>query len=142
MFREISVKFWSVSESSVSRKFGKSRTRRNSIFLGNFRFLNCLSQFKSIINKNQQNYTYLKGLLANCSKLHPNLLWSFEKFVDRNCLKRLKFREIVCLWNFRNYANFAKFFTEIDRNVLRNFTKFRWFRNFGANLKSNQAHGF
>ena len=104
MFCEISVKFRSASESSVSWNFGKFRTRRNSWIFCNFRFLNCLSHFKSIINENQRNYTSLEGLFANCSKLQPNLLWNFEDFVDRNCRKRQKFCEIFCFRNFRNYA--------------------------------------
>ena len=82
----------------------------------NFRFLDCLSHIKSIIDENQQNYPPLMGLFANYSKLQPNLLWSFEKFVDRNRRKRPKSAfetsEII--------RNFAIRLTETDRKVSRN----------------------
>ena len=100
MFREISVKCWSVSECSISRNFSQGGIR--NLFC-NFRFLNFLSHFKSIFNENQQNYTSLKCMFVN-------LMWSFEKFVDRDCRKLLKFREIVCFRNFQNYAKFRKMF--------------------------------
>ena len=105
------VKFWSVSERSVSRNFGRFHTKRNSLNVCNLRSFNCLSRFKSIINENQQNYTSLKGLFAN-------LLWSFD-FSRNSLLPKL--------------PKFCEISRTFDRNLLKRFATFRWFRNFGAN---------
>ena len=109
-FCEISVQLRTVSECSISRNFGKFRTRRKSYFFFlNFRFYNYSSHFKSIINENQQNYTSLEGLIKLLKTLAESTV-KFVKFVDQNCRKRPKFCKIIC---FRNYAKCRETF---DRN--------------------------
>ena len=81
-------------------------------------------------------------LFANCSKLQPNLLWSFEEIAENDR-------------NFRNYAKFRWFrkFGDSENSAIpkirrfRNFGdseisvifKFRWFWNFSANPNHNPA---
>ena len=96
LFREISVSFGKYRE--ISRNFGQFRK---------VAFREISANFKANINENQQNYTSLKELFANCSKLQPKLPKTTE--ISRNHL--LPKLQKLC---------------EISRNVWpKRYTKFR-----------------
>ena len=97
-------------------------------FFYNFKFLNCISHFKSIIKENYQNYTSLKGLFANCSKLQPKNSKNSTTEIAENDQNFPKLSAIEIR------RNFAKRSTETYRNVSRNRTPGNWDINIFEHL--------